>query len=68
MIMNNVKMWACKKYRVAIMAKNAAAFCARRFAAANYSNGTASVGFGHCRTCAWGAIHFELGKNKGIKK
>ncbi len=58
------QMWLCTKYGVAMSAVYAAAFCARRFAAANQKD-AARISFSLCRTCTRGAIEYKLAKRKG---
>jgi len=59
------EMWNCWKYGVTMPAATAAAFCARRFAAAN-SEDTARISFSRCRSCTRGAAEYKLVKRKGI--
>lgn len=58
-------MWLCTKYGVTMSAAYAAAFCARRFAAANHKN-AARISFSRCRVCTRGATEYKLAKRKGI--
>jgi hypothetical protein len=61
---DRAQMWLCTEYGVTMSAACAAAFCARRFAAANHKD-AARISFSHCRTCARGSTEYELdGGNK----
>ena len=62
---DNTEMWICWKYGVAMLAAHAAAFCARRFAAANRKD-AAGIMFNRCRWCTRGAAEYKLAKRKGI--
>lgn len=53
------QMWLCAKYGVTMSAACSAAFCARRFAAANHKD-AARISFSRCRTCARGSAEYEL--------
>lgn len=57
-------MWLCTKYGVTMPVNNAAAFCARRFAAAN-SKDASGISFGHCRICIRGEREYKLAKRRG---
>ncbi len=59
------KTWLCTKYGVTMSAAYVAAFCARRFAAANHKD-AARISFSRCRTCARGATEYKLAKRKGV--
>lgn len=58
-------MWHCTKYGVAMSAAYAAAFCARRFAAANHKD-AARISFSRCRVCSRGAKEHKRAMRKGI--
>ncbi len=53
------QMWLCTAYGVSMSATCAAAFCARRFAAANHKD-AARISFSRCRTCSRGSAEYEL--------
>lgn len=57
------QMWLCTEYGVTMSAAYAAAFCARRFAAANHKD-AARISFSRCRTCARGSTEYELAGGK----
>jgi hypothetical protein len=61
---DSAQMWRCTKYGVAMLAAYAAAFCARRFAAANQKD-AARISFGRCRECSRGAAAYKLARRKG---
>ena len=62
---DNLPRWTCQAYGVTMLTANAAAFCARRFAAANGKDGDERFALSHCRTCARGASEYELVIRKG---
>jgi hypothetical protein len=57
------QMWLCTEYGVTMSAAYAAAFCARRFAAANHKD-AARISFSRCRMCARGSYEYELAERK----
>ncbi len=58
-----IKMFACSKYRVNMLAEKADETCARRFETSLDEHSTIHD-FDKCRTCDRGAIMYELGKHK----
>jgi hypothetical protein len=62
---DKTEMWNCWKYGVTMLAATAAAFCARRFAAANRED-AARISFSRCRSCTRGAMEYKHAKRKGI--
>ena len=65
MEIDKMEMWNCWKYGVTMLAGTAAAFCARRFAAAHRED-AARISFSRCRSCTRGASEYKLAKRKGI--
>jgi hypothetical protein len=58
-IADTMQMWLCTEYGVTMSAAYSAAFCARRFAAANHKD-SARISFSRCRTCARGSTEYKL--------
>lgn|ERR1700690_143896 len=62
-IADTKQMWLCTEYGVTMSAAYSAAFCARRFAAANHKD-AARISFSRCRTCARGSTEYKLAGEK----
>lgn len=61
----SVDMWLCTKYGLTMLSAHAAAFCARRYAAANHKDAL-RISFSHCRRCIRGATKYKLARRKGV--
>jgi hypothetical protein len=62
---DNAQQWICTKYGVTILAADPAAFCARRYAAANHKDAE-RISFSRCHICTRGATAFKRAKRKGM--